>query len=223
LPAILPIGQSGAHKITVIAGVRTNGISATKEKYPFVQNYETNAYLSENDTAEVTPTTMYYPNLSFWIEDFEDPTSVELTETIYSKAHLANSSNTDYLKYGAFFGLVQLNATDSIWEANTTGQLSIPLGKEVFLEVDYYLTTNVTTGLTAYNISAQTETPHPYIQLNAEQSSTVVWKKIYIDLHEISDYESTANYFELAFSSILAVNLKSDAVICIDNIKVIHN
>lgn len=223
LPVTLPIGQEGQKKITVIAGVRNNGISATKVRYPFVQNYEVNVTLSPKDTTIINPTTSYYPNLSFWIEDFEDPTSVSIEESGYSLAHLTTIDDPAILKYGAYFGLVNLSVQDSLWQALTSQELSLSAGSDVYLEIDYYATNNVLTGLTAFNVPAQTVSPNPYIQLNAEDGTTVKWKKIYIDLHEIVDYEANATYFKIALSAVLPVDLKESAMICIDNIKVIHN
>lgn len=223
LPAVIPFSAEGEKTISVIAGVRNNGISSTKKKYPFVEKYEIKATLTPLDTAVINPTTKYYANLSFWIEDFEDPTSVSIDQTGYSNVNLTTDNSPTYLKYGAYYGVVNLTTQDSIWDALTSQELYVDAGSDVYLEIDYFITNNVLTGLTSFNVPAQTVHENPYIQLNLETGSSVRWKKIYIDLHEIVNYESNANYFKVALSSILPVDTKSSAIICLDNIKVIHN
>ncbi|MEO9256806.1 MAG: hypothetical protein ABI207_00415 [Crocinitomicaceae bacterium] len=223
LPVKLPIGQAGGKTITIVAGVRNNGIESTKKRFPFVENYETYVTLTPNETTVVNPTTRYYSTLSFWIEDFEDPTSVALTETYYSKAHLHASSDPSILKYGAYFGEVDLTTQDSLWDAITSDQLVLPPGREVYLEIDYYTTNSILTGINAYNVSGGTSTQNPNILINQQSADKVVWKKIYIDLNEIVSYDINANYFKIALTSILSVEEQSSSKICIDNIKVIHN
>jgi len=223
LPAKLPIGQEGGKTITIVAGVRNNGIESTKKRFPFVENYETYVTLTPNETTVINPTTRYYSTLNFWIEDFEDPTSVAITETIYSKAHLHASSDPSILKYGAYFGEIDLTTQDSLWDATTSDQLVLPAGREVYLEIDYYTTNSILTGLTAYNVTAQTVTPNPDILINEQSADNLVWKKIYIDLNEIVSYDLSTSYFKVALKSILSVEKKSSSKICIDNIKVIYN
>jgi hypothetical protein len=223
LPAKFPIGQDGTKTITVIAGVRNNGIESTKKRYPFVENYETSVSLTPNETTVINPTTRYYSTVSFWIEDFEDPTSVAINETIYSKTQVHASSDPSILKYGAYFGQIDLTTQDSLWDALTSEQLSLPAGKEVYLEIDYYTTNSILTGINAYNVPAETTTPNPNILINQQSSDNIAWKKIYIDLNEIVTYYATATYFKISLTSILPVKDQSSAKVCIDNIKVIHN
>ena len=223
LPVKLPIGQEGNKTITIVAGVRNNGIESTKKRFPFVENYETYVTLTPNETTVINPTTRYYSNLSFWIEDFEDPTSLKINETFYSKAHIHTSSDPSILKYGAYFGEVDLTTQDSLWDAITSDPLLLPAGKEVYLEIDYYTTNSILTGLTAFNTSAQSVIQNPNILINEQSADKLFWKKIYIDLNEIVTYDLNASYFKVALTSILSVEKQSSSKICIDNIKVIHN
>ena len=223
LPAKLPIGQEGTKKISIVAGVRNNGIESTKKRFPFVEVYETSVSLTPNETTVISPTTRYYSTLNFWIEDFEDPTSVAINETIYSKTQIHASSDPSILKYGAYFGQVDLTSQDSIWDAITSEKLVIPAGREVYLEIDYYTTNSILTGLNAYNTSAETVTPNPNILINEQSGDKLFWKKIYIDLNEIVTYGVNSSYFKVSLTSILSVELQSSSKVCIDNIKVIHN
>ena len=104
----------------------------------------------------------------------------------------------------------------------TSDQLNLPVGKDVYLEIDFLNTNNVLTGLTAYDVPAQSVKNNPYIQLNAQDASKAYWKKIYIDLHEIVDNEISSTYFKVALTAVLP-NVLTSSYVCLDNIKVVHN
>ena len=83
----------------------------------------------------------------------------------------------------------------------------------------YWNTNNVVTGLIA--ISPSGTLPNPHITLQTQDSSTVVWKKIYLDLREMVGASANGAYFEQSFEAYLDDGL-SNTEIEIDNIKLIH-
>jgi hypothetical protein len=97
--------------------------------------------------------------------------------------------------------------------------MNLPRSAEVYLEIDYYNTNAVITGLLA--ISPSGVQPNPNVQLNAQSPSSVKWKKIYIDLRELVSNSSPSAYFEQSFQAELDQG-DTEGVIIIDNIKVVH-
>ncbi|GAA0875392.1 hypothetical protein GCM10009118_18010 [Wandonia haliotis] len=218
LPCKLPLDYEGSHKLQIVAGVRKNGISASKVRYPFVEVYSEQINFTRLDTTTVTPVTRYFSGLNFWIEDFEDA-SVKIQSTIYSKTDLYKDNDPEILKYGNFYGRVDLNTTDSLWEAATTDMWNIPKGQDVYIEIDYYNTNSILTSVKAINQDGFNVNAH--VLLNTQYEGNVVWKKMYIDIREIVSYSVNYNQFQLLFTSILQTGM-SDSYAIIDNIKLIH-
>ena len=122
-----------------------------------------------------------------------------------------------------FYGFVNLNETDSTWVAYTNfesvNEANLPRGEEVYLEIDYYNTNNVVTGLLW--ISSSSIKNNTNYQLNDQDPSSVKWKKIYIDLKELVSNSPAGSYFEQSFQAILDKD-DTEGLIVIDNIKVVH-
>ena len=72
VPFKIPVLISGMSSIKIYPAIKNNGISATKKIYPFLNLYEINAELIQNETLVINPTTQYKDNLNIWVEDFED-------------------------------------------------------------------------------------------------------------------------------------------------------
>jgi len=218
LPCKLPLNLEGQMELIIVAGVRNNGISATKVRYPFVEQYRQTINLSRLDTVKISPKTKYFSQLNFWIEDFEDA-AVKIESSIYSKTDLFKDNDPAILKYGNFYGRVDLNPTDSIWDAITSELWNIPKGRDVYIEIDYYNTNSLLTGIKAINNAGFNANIH--VLLNPQELSQIVWKKIYIDIREIVGYSVNYNEFALMLTSVLSEG-ESSAFVCIDNIKLIH-
>lgn len=219
VPFKIPILKSGTVNIKIYPAVKNNGISATKKIYPFLEVYELNTELVQNQTLTLNPTTRYYQNTTFWVEDFEDA-GIKIQDDPNTDAHLETGNDPLILEYGNNYGHVALTSPESFWVAKTNGQLNLPKnGKDVYLEVDYYNTNGVTTGLMAATATGNVGNVH--VRLNKQDSSTIKWKKIYIDLTEIASHSQSAQYFEVTFEAVFdAIGSQGD--IYIDNIKVVY-
>jgi hypothetical protein len=205
VPFKIPILVSGTCNIKLYPTVRNNGIAATKKIYPFVDKYEL--------TTEVTKYNSY---TEFWIEDFEDA-AIEINTDPISADTMLVGTDPLIMKWNRY-GISTLDATDTSWIAYTSQELALPKGQEVYLELDYYNTNSLVTGVLALS--------NPYknnihVQLNAQDPSSVKWKKIYIDLKEIVSNSAGANSFLMSFQAALDEG-DSEGFIVLDNIKVIH-
>lgn len=218
LPIKLPLLLEGAKKIAIYPAIHNNGISSTKRTYPFLQPYQINVSLKKNETLTINPTTKYYTQTKFWIENFEDA-GLKLTTDPNFSPLLTTGSNPLILKYGQKYGWIHLTMKDSEW-MGVTDKISLPqFGTEVFLEMDYMNTNRILTGVKSYGPNAfQT---NPNIQLNAQSDATKKWKKIYIDLKEIISYSTNYNQFEQFIKTELDAG-KDSSDIYIDNIKLVY-
>jgi hypothetical protein len=220
VPCKIPILKSGASNIKIYPTIKNNGISATKKIYPFLEVFEVNQELVQNEILVLNPVTKYKSITNFKVYDFEltnmyienDPNS-SLAQIVYDNSDLQPFN-------GNFYGKVNLNSTDSSWVAYTTEQLSFSKGKEVYLELDYYNTNTLVTGLIFVNPDAS-KTNNINIQMNSQDESSVKWKKIYIDLKElIGNSPNGCNYLQ-SFQANLNSG-KTSSEIRIDNIKLVY-
>ena len=219
VPFKIPLLLKGNVNIKIYPAIKNNGISATKKLFPFTEVYEVNTELVQNKTVTLNPVTRYYSWTKFWIEDFEDA-AMQIENDPNSLTQITSANDPLILKYGNYYGHVTLTPADSSWIAYTTEHLVLPKGgKEVYLEVDYYNTNSLTTGVLA--ISPTDVKPNQNIQLNKQETSSIKWKKIYIDIKEIVSFYTTASYYQMSFQAYLEAGLGTGEI-CIDNIKVVY-
>lgn len=219
VPFKIPVLKSGNVNIKIYPTIKNNGISATKKIYPFMEVFELDTFLVQNQILKLNPITSYKNRTKFWIEDFEDA-AMKLENDQNHSVKLVPDSDPLHLKYGNFYGHVNLTSSDSIWKASTLGQLVLPkLGKEVYLEVDYKNTNSLITGILA--VSPSNTYSNTNVQMNKQSKENAVWKKIYIDLKEPVSFYSDAIYYSITFKALLD-NGMSESDIYIDNIKVLY-
>ena len=77
LPATFPVLKSGPHKVAVYGGIKVNGISASRDRYPFyMPRIYQNVNLVEDSILNLSPAVSYYPIGEgvdvAWMEDFEN-------------------------------------------------------------------------------------------------------------------------------------------------------
>lgn len=221
VPCKIPVLVSGEKEIRLYPTIRNNGISSTKKIYPFVEAYEETLVLEEGKTYTINPETKYSAACEFWIEDFDGGSVKIQTDTDYSNATMTVESDPSISLTGDY-GHIALSYTDSLWIGITTEALSLPSGKEVYLEINYRNTSSLLTGVKIYDSGGGTS-DEPNISLNAQSNSSVVWKKIYIDLKEIVSYSSNATAFKQYFKSVLlSPSSTTTADVYLDNIKIVH-
>ena len=226
LPVKIPVLISGSAKIQITPAILNNGISATKKIYPFLEPFILQTELIQNETLVINPTTQYFSSVKFNIENFEGASYV-VTEGPSSTV-IANTSNDPLILDPSInelkFLRLDLSTSNDRWIASTEFNLSsinmpLPKGKEVYLELDYYNTNQVTSGL--IGISSTNQTNNPNVRLNPQNDNEVRWKKIYIDLGEVVSGMTTADYYEFSFDALLDDGASS-GFICLDNIKAVY-
>lgn len=227
LPVKIPVLTEGSKEIRIYPAIKNNGISATKKIYPFMEVYGATIDMLKNETVTISPVTRYKDATKFWDEDFEDssPQIINSSTSLVTIQRVADPSILVSSINGEHFGRITLTAANNVYSASTTananGVLNMPLpsGKDVYLEIDYHTTNNITTGLLA--ISSDSEKDNPNVQINAQDASGIQWKKIYIQLDEVVSFSTTANRFEITLNAVLDTG-ETEGEINIDNIKAVY-
>lgn len=219
LPAKIPIIGDGVHEFVIIPGIINNGISRTKKRYPFLEQYKGTITLKKNDTVSFTPHTRYYSSTKFLIEDFESP-SMQLDVSTESSATLGRNNDPNILKWGNKYGEILLTDSDSLIAFVTNFQTVLPkLGTEVYLEFDFMNTNSLLTSTIAYgNGDFHID---PYVIIAPQKEGEAVWKHAYIDLKENVSYYQTTPINEVQFTLLLD-EMGTSKYFYIDNIKLIY-
>lgn len=225
LPCKIPVLDEGEHTFRLFPGIINNGISNTRVRYPFYNEYEVNGTLVKNDTLELNPATTYKSATNFaFIEDFEDAgiSFVKGPSSDTDFVFISTESHPDIVKYGDKCGGVFLNQTDSIFTVITESFMNLPKGGEdVYLEIDYRNDNILGMGVLARYADGSSSQHTPLIYMNAQDPGEEVWKKIYIDLKEDVSFEIVAESFEIYFLSVIDTD-DNTGEIYIDNVKVVH-
>jgi len=221
----IPVLAEGLHKLTLIAGIKYNGMSGTRGPYPFYEPaIDTTFMLIIDSIVKVNPTITYYnTTYAAWYEDFEDGTislkSSEESDTIME----LYTFDTVHPIYGDACGVASLDSVQDILEVATyqEGVIGIELPKTsapVFLEMEYSVNYSVVVGLFVIQEGVQI-LRHPVVVLNPTDGE---WKKIYINMTPAVSYYFNADYFSVFFR-VDRTSVTDTAIIKLDNLKLIAN
>ncbi len=219
VPCKIPVLASGDNKsIRVYPTIRNNGLHETKKIYPFCEPYEVTQNLVPGETVTLNPTTRYYSNCEFWLEDFES-SSVKITTNEDDSNTDMTFENDSQMQLDGKYGHIAFTASDSIW-VGITNQTYLPgSAAEVYLEIDYRTTVPISVNTIAV-LSDNTNTPN-YMATITASTQLSDWKKIYIDLKEFVSYSVNAVGFKQSLTAIIPEgNTVGD--IYIDNIRLVH-
>lgn len=223
LPARIPVLEEGEHELIIYAGIKQNGISATRIKYPFYTRYDTKVNFVKEQETTVSPLVYYKSNVQFELkEDFED-VGVDFQKDPISDTNIVlitSAAYPDIVKYGNNCGRIELSESDSIYKGFTNTTMNLPRNEDVFLEIDYMNSNSIATNVIAKNAGGTAEHPPVFI-LNGQDSDNMIWKKIYINLTEDVSSEINATSYELYLLALLDPE-NSSGVIYLDNIKVLR-
>lgn len=215
LPANIPVLEEGVKEVKVRAGIKVNGISATRSRYPFYNLYEETVNLVTGQAITVNPTVTYFASFVPFelIEGFENA-GVSFTDTLNSDTTLVilNSPDPNVFE-GNRSGAVYLDDAHPRFLGISAGTFSIPTnGADAFLELNYKCNQHFSLGIIGGTIDYREA-----IVLNP----TSGWNKIYIRLSELASlgpvYGSYRLYFAMQKES--SVSLSE---LYLDNIKLIY-
>ncbi|MFT5824221.1 MAG: hypothetical protein ACI8ZM_005487 [Crocinitomix sp.] len=221
LPCKIPVLDEGEHNFIIFAGIKNNGISSTRIRYPFYNSFETLGTLALNDTLHLSPTTTYKSGTTFsFNEDFEDP-GIGFVKGPTSDTSIVFIEDEEIVKYGAKCGAIFLTNPDSVFAGSTMSSMVLPKAADVFMELDYKNNNSLAMGVIARFSDGSVSEHTPLIIMNAQPDGEEVWKKIYIDLKEDVSFEVGATSYEVYFLAVKDSEL-DEARIYIDNVKVVH-
>lgn len=218
-PCVVPILEEGEHQLVIYPGIKNNGISATRIRYPFYERWESTVNLVKDDTLHLNPVVTYKSDVEMaLLEDFEDA-GIDFVSYGESDTSIQFVTDPGIVKYGSKCGGVWLNSEDTVMLVKTISNLNLERNEECYLEIDYKNDNTFGCGVISYEGIVQLDQPILYIW-NAQTSATTEWKKIYIDLKEDVSTAINSTSYGLYFLSALDSG-KTAANVYVDNIKVV--
>ncbi len=219
LPATIPVLQSGSHKITINAGIKMNGIAATRIKYPFFEPYEITTELFSDSIITLQPDVHYSSFTTFaWLEDFESVGyTMEITSA--SDSTLNRVSNNPDVFEGTSSGLFVLrNPPHDLFECKTINEYTlVKQGKAVFLELNYKCNNHFSIGIFENEFGGVSNQVPQTIQINPSEN----WNKIYVNLtNEVNLFANAINYN--IYFGVLPDEGNPQPEVYIDNVKLVY-
>ena len=223
LPAKLPVLKSGKHRVQIWAGIKKNGIAATRVTYEFYKPYTANVNFVPDSTTLMLDSiskkqvlkTSYQSTASFvWREDFES-VATTLDTTNRSTAYIQDTATGLPPPFeGKISGMVKLDSVHDFFECQTHSQYPIP-SAPVFLEMNFNTTNTLVVGAFTYGSTILYQTP--IITLNPTNGQ---WKKIYIDLSTTLYAYTGMTSYRVYFNAFKDAGLKKSTIL-FDNFKVV--
>jgi hypothetical protein len=217
MPARFPVLKEGKHNLTIIPGVKRDGIASTRITYPFYTYITRTVNFVPDSTLRmhVLKTTYNSTTKFTWKEAFED-VAISLDTSRKSMVKIEETPPGSLLTFeGVHSGIIQLDSAKNFFEILTHNQYPIPQSP-VFLEMNFNTNSTFQAGVIVYTsdyIIYQT----PILNLAPTNGK---WKKIYIDLTTtLNSYPNSTNY-KVYFGGFKDKGI-DNATILLDNFKIV--
>ena len=223
LPITFPVLKEGNKKIRIKAGIKQNGISATRVPYPVLINYESTVQLTPKETVEVFPEVSYYPVVVFhWVENFESP-DYTLEKTSSGQVQPGLNETLAEAFEGSKCAKILLPTNGLRMEIASKQSFNLPKNSSpVFLELNFKTNAPITLGVFANIPNNVTQVSSVVLNSTFDDSGNLIWKKIYIEMTPEVSSNKNATDFKLFFGAVkTADNSGSEIVFYLDNIKLV--
>lgn len=220
LPAVVPLIeedlQGGA--ITLLAGIRENGLSDRRAPYPFYTTVEAVPNGTEGSRDTLIPQIQWVENVRHIpIEDFE---TSNVFGSMIGGAGLNRTNEENEVFEGDESGRLTVNSGSPVVRVRTVEQeYSLTAGVPAFLEMDYRCDQSFAIGLFGFRDGLEFQ--HPAMVLTATDDGAMpTWNKIYVDLAPLVTAQGPADHFEVYIECILEANRVSGSV-GLDNLRIL--
>ncbi|MFK5947442.1 MAG: hypothetical protein QM500_01570, partial [Methylococcales bacterium] len=212
VPVKFPVLNTGDCKVTFRAGIKTNGIAATREEYPFYQYIDIDTVLNEGAVLNIEPKFSYITNASFWIEDF-NTADIKIGTTTQLETDTTIQQTIDENNPGEYYGAIYVNSERPTFRASTNRETD-PISysdaeRRLFLEMQYKNNQYFFVGLI---------TDNDFYEIMAISPSSE-WNTIYIDLTPTIKL-NYADFYSLAFWT--SYDGEKQGEVFLNNIKLVN-
>jgi len=215
-PALVPVIDDGSASIKVFAGIKNNGISDTRIRYPFITAFDTVLNFTPGQTDTIIPSFKYEELCTIEQQGFE---SGNFLVELSGNAGVFSAVTDDNLVFeGNRSGMGLLNSgAGKIYFKDDTNREFMG-GQMYFLEMSYSCNNKMSVGLLVTEASGITKELALIVNPTQSADGIPVWKKIYVDFGAIPQKHPQALFYEWYVESIPDVPNKAVEVY-LDNLK----
>lgn len=224
----IPVLASGKTKISIQAGVYTDGVLKNRIYYPFYRSYETEVVLEKEKTTKILPRFSYTAQKKKpfnYYQDFESSdsgTSRGTNGTVFVD-RLLHSGDVTESQFGNRYAKLTTSSASDVIEFCNNAFVPMPTnGNPVYLEFDYKSTSSIYVGVHC-TIGGIAQGSVGDLILNANDK----WTKIYVSLsEETSKFNTEASFqrkpakFRFFLKTLTAPGAGNS--LCIDNVRLIY-
>ena len=210
LPSTFPVLKKGPHKVSVYGGIKVNGISASRDRYPFyMPRIYQNVNLVEDSIVNLSPSLSYYPvgeGVSVaWMEDFENTNSLLPDDSSDTSLVRFTGDGAWHSANSFFSGKVELPPDTMDFTVFTADEFDFykgTYGVYCLLEMDYCCNDTFFVGVQYFENYQLTEMPLVKVTPTDKQHDRPQrWNKIYINIGPMMNNNINSNYFKLYLTS----------------------
>jgi len=221
LPALIPIVESGNHRLSIRPGIKNAGISASRRPYPYYKLYDLGVHKLVPGTVDTILPITYYDDdprsiTIAWEEGFEGPgADYTINPTSDTIVNIVDSVNYPELVFkDARTGQIILTEPGFRFEMISPTFTNLPTNSiPIYLEFNYKSTIDFIVGIYMDNKSQQIP-----IYVVKEQEN---WNKIYLDFSTYIQSGGPGINFNIFIGFTRSSNIP-EVEMYLDNIKLIH-
>jgi len=217
LPCKIPILNEGLHAFDITPGIKVNGISGDRRKYPFYEKFQTEIIIDRENTTQILPVTAYKSNTqSFYSNEgqFEIPGQGTILEAAPTSDTMSIIQD-EVVFQGSKSVAIYLDSSNSYFDIRNIEALELPTN--TFLELNFKSNINFNVGLIIVNDS-DIEQKQELIQLYPTEN----WKKIYLELTPLINMGNSLSKFKIYFEGNYS-NLELENAVYLDNLKLVFS
>ena len=219
LPSTFPVLKKGPHKVALYGGIKVDGRSDARDKYPFYRPliYQ-NLNIVEDSIVNLSPRLTYYPigdgtNIA-WMEDFENTNSLLPLNDSVTGISRVTGSEAWHSEHSFWSGKVELPPDSLDFTVVTSDQFNFyknTYGVYCLLEMDYNCNDTFFVGVQYYMDYYLESLPLVKVTpTDKTHDKPQRWNKIYINIGPFMNKYSTASYFKVYFTSNLTTEYDLD-------------
>lgn len=216
LPVTFPVLYEGMHEIKIKAGIKVNGIAATRSPYPFYEIFVQRVTLKRNERLTLNPVVSYASFARFnFMENFDGVGIILAPGPAGTADTMKQTFDKKLVFEGSGSGITRLNKNEATFQCISNTSYILPTGgAPVFLEFNYKCNHSFLAGIYAH--TATNTTVVPVIGMNPSEN----WNKMYVYLTPSVSGASNATDFSIYFS--MFNDNSEDLELLIDNLKLVY-
>ena len=215
LPTKLPVLSSGSNTIIIDAGIKKNGISSSREKYPYYTSFQIDTILTPAENILLSPQVNYSVSVFPFEENFENIGTKLIVSSDSANHEILKTFDNSVSAFGNYHATVEIDGENGEIFECTTDDLNLTSDKVVYLEMDYKCNATLVVGFYANFANQVNKTS--IIYLNPKEN----WNKIYISLSETIANYTNAQSFKLFFGMARDTSLEKNTF-SLDNIRLVY-